>query len=86
MSEFPKTLTIQQTYEDALRQMEEDGNPYDEDAENEDSIPHIAIEIGDSMEEVEIDSWDDIPEGYEPSDPEDRAEYYEHKDRKKSIW
>lgn len=63
-SGFPRTIGIQQTPEAIIEELGYDPSH----SENEDSISLVDWEIGGSIEEdVEIDSWSDIPEGYELS-------------------
>lgn len=81
MSDFPKTLHIQWTFERVTKELKEDDYD-DEDSENEDSVPMRGILLGESIEEIEIDSWSDIPTDYEPSDDNDREDYYEYLDTK----
>jgi hypothetical protein len=74
MTVFPKTLELEWTTEKALSEIDE----YDEDAENEDSISALQIEIGQSREEFDLESWDDIPEGYIPTNEKYAEEYKEY--------
>lgn len=61
---FPRIVTIQQTPEAIIKELGYDPA----DSENEDSISLVDWEIGGSIEEdFEIESWSDIPEGYELS-------------------
>ena len=40
------------------------------------------MEIRDSREAIEINSWDDIPDGYEPANEQDADEYNNYLERK----
>ena len=66
----PKEIEIEWTYERARAESEED-----EDSLDEDAISDVDFQIGESRETIEINSWDDIPEGYEPVNPNDAEEY-----------
>lgn len=73
---FPKTIMIQMTTERAIQEL----GGYDSDSEDEDSVPAVPFQQGQSRMEIEINSWDDmddIPDGYEPVDlSEDEIEEY----------
>ncbi|RVU83849.1 hypothetical protein EOL70_13555 [Leucothrix sargassi] len=69
-SGFPRTVFTQLTREAALRAMQNDvgDDTFDpSDSENEDSISALAVYIGESIEEKEIDSWEDIEDDEELS-------------------
>lgn len=55
--EWPKVIIIKQTLEAVLAEL-------DPDLADDDDI--VANEIGQSMDEIEIESWSEIPRGYEP--------------------
>ncbi len=69
--EWPKEVLIKMTIEVAADDL-------DPDLADDDDI--VSNEIGESMETVEIDSWTDIPRGYEPvlDDPDHIASYEEY--------
>jgi len=66
----PREVDIQWTDEYARTQSEED-----EDSLDEDAISDVDWQIGESRETVEIISWDEIPNGYEPVNMNDAKEY-----------
>jgi len=66
----PKEVEIEWTYERARAESGED-----EDSLDEDAISDVDFQIGESRETIEINSWDDIPKGYEPVNPNDAEEY-----------
>ena len=68
---WPRDITIRATVETARLSL---GGDYDEDHEGDDALLN---EIGESMETIEIGSWEelDIPNGYEIADDDDRGEY-----------
>jgi murein tripeptide amidase MpaA len=69
----PKEIEIQWTEEYARTQSEED-----EDSLDEEAISDVDWQIGESRETVEINSWDEIPEGYEPVNENDAQEYNDY--------
>jgi len=56
-TKFPCEVTIQQTYESAREEMGDDYNEGDEDG--------LMGVLGESRTTIEIESLDDVPEGYE---------------------
>ena len=71
----PREIEIQYTREEAINQVGDD-----EDSLDEDSLSNVDFEIGQSRETIEINSWSEIPNGYEPVDKNDRAEFEEWKE------
>ena len=65
---FPRLIQIQFTYEEAVEQY------------GDDSDSNIYAQIGNSRETIEIKSWKDIPDGYEPVDEDELEEYGEWKE------
>lgn len=61
----------------AESQVNEDSESYDEDSASE-----VDFAIGESRYEADLDSWDDMPEGYEPVSDYERDEYYDYLSRK----
>ncbi|MBQ7881689.1 MAG: hypothetical protein IJ312_03130 [Treponema sp.] len=61
----------------AESQVNEDSESYDEDSASE-----VNFAIGESRYEADLDSWDDMPEGYEPVSDYERDEYYDYLSRK----
>ena len=57
----------------AESQVNEDSESY-----NEDSASEVDFAIGESRYEADLDSWDDMPEGYEPVSDYERDEYYDY--------
>lgn len=57
----------------AESQVNEDSESYDEDSASE-----VDFAIGESRYEADLDSWDDMPEGYEPVSDYERDEYYDY--------
>ena len=49
------SITIRENLENTHKRMADEGRPYDEGAENEDSIPADMVAQGESYEEVEIE-------------------------------
>jgi hypothetical protein len=85
LKKFPIIIKLQWTRKRALSKMEDN---YDEDSEDEESIPALDIEIGRSTDSFELNSWDDVPEGYEPVDEKylrEYKEYLENKDMEKQY-
>lgn len=64
---------IQMTQERAEREVYEDSDSYDEESASE-----LDYAIGESRYEADLDSWDDMPEGYEPVSDYERDEYYDY--------
>ena len=58
--EWPKEVLVKQTVEAATADL---GPDFDPDSDENDTVLN---EIGESMHTIEIDSWADIPLGYEP--------------------
>lgn len=66
--EWPREVCIRQTLDDIAAEL---GDDYDEDDEN----GLVATAIIDSMSTIAIESWEDIPDGYELFNKEDEADY-----------
>ncbi|MBP3772256.1 MAG: hypothetical protein J6I53_06135 [Treponema sp.] len=71
----PREIEIQYTREEAINQVGDD-----EDSSDEDSLSNVDFEIGQSRETIEISSWSEIPNGYEPVDKNDRTKFEEWKE------
>lgn len=69
-----RELEIQWTREYAQQNSYED-----EESLDEESISDVDWQIGESREVIEINSFDDIPEGYEPVNPTEAEEFDEWK-------
>ena len=67
--EWPREISIQQTYETAAAELGDAYNPDDDDA--------VSIAMGESRDALEIHSWDElrIPEGYEIVNEDDQDAY-----------
>lgn len=65
---------IQWTENFAKTQVTEDEDSYDEESVSSE----LDYEIGSSRYEADLDSWDDMPEGYEPVSDYERDEYYDY--------
>ena len=78
---WPREVTIQPTEETARRELPSN---YNEDDEGSDAL---LWQIGQMMQTVEIESWDDfqMPEGYEFFDEADREEYDAHVETKRNA-
>jgi hypothetical protein len=74
--DWPRAITIRATLEKTKSYLDQD---YDEEHEGDDAL---LVEQGYTMETREIQSWGDIPRGYEPADEDDRSEYYEYLESK----
>lgn len=61
----------------AESQVNEDSESYDEDSASE-----VDYAIGESRYEADLDSWDDMPTGFEPVSDYERDEYYDYLSRK----
>jgi hypothetical protein len=66
----PREVEIQWTYERARAESDEDEDSLDEDATSD-----VNFLIGQSRETREINSWDEIPDGFELVSPKDSDEY-----------
>lgn len=73
----PREVEVQWTEDYARSNCNDDEDSYDED-----SISNVDLEIGDSREAIEINSWDDIPDGYELANEQDADEYNNYLERK----
>jgi|GEM_PF-1995440 len=69
-----REIEIQLTQEAARNHCIEDG--YDEDSGSFDT--QVSWEIGSSRETVDLDTWEEMPNGYEPVGDAEAQEYYEH--------
>jgi hypothetical protein len=76
MTTFPLELEVQWTRHHAITQVDD----YDPDSDNEDSIDAVSWAIGQSTDTIVIDSWKDIPHGYEPCDDEMYEEWAQAED------
>jgi hypothetical protein len=78
---WPREVTIRATIETARGFLPEG---YDEDNEGDDALLNA---VGESMETVEIESWDDldVPEGYEIADDDEREEYDSYLESKRKT-
>lgn len=61
----------------AESQVNEDSESYDVDSASE-----VDYAIGESRYEADLDSWDDMPTGFEPVSDYERDEYYDYLSRK----
>lgn len=68
---------IQLQSERAESQVNEDSESYSEESASE-----VDWAIGESRYEADLDSWDDMPDGYEPVSDYDREQYYDYLERK----
>jgi hypothetical protein len=75
--DWPRDITIQATLEKTRTYLDED---YDDENEGDDAL---LVEQGNTMEEMTIESWADIPKGYEPTDPDEREEFYAWKESRR---
>jgi hypothetical protein len=75
---FPKEVLIQMTVERAMEEIDMDD--YNEGSSQLDEM--IGVTIGESIHPVTIESWDDIPEGYELASEEDIEDYEENMENK----
>ena len=66
--EWPREVCIRQTLDSIAAEL---GDDYDEDDNN----GLVATAIVDSMSTVEIESWEEIPDGYELFHREDQEDY-----------
>ena len=73
----PREVEVQWTEDYARSNCNDDEDGYDED-----SISNVDLEIGDSREAIEINSWDDIPDAYELANEQDADEYNNYLERK----
>ena len=69
-----REIEIQWTRETAEQNSYEDEESLDEEA-----ISDIDWQIGESRETIEISSYEDVPEGYEPVNPAEAEEFEEWK-------
>lgn len=69
-----REIEIQWTRETAEQNSYEDEESLDEEA-----ISDIDWQIGESRETIEISSYEDVPEGYEPVNPTEAEEFEEWK-------
>lgn len=74
----PREVDIQWTYDTAKNHAIDEGA--DEDSDNFDT--RVNWEIGDSRETIELDSWGDMPKGYEPVKYSDAVEYSDYLEAK----
>ena len=64
---------IQWTENYANSQVNGDSESYDEESPDE-----VDYSIGESRYEADLDSWDDMPDNYEPVSDYEKEEYYEY--------
>ena len=69
--EFPKEIEIHYTREKAIKELGYD----DEDELDEDAQSNVDCEIGQSIELFVLNSWEDMPKGYSPVDPNEAVKY-----------
>jgi hypothetical protein len=76
--DWPREVCICQTIEAIAAEL---GDDYDEDDDN----GLVATTLGESMGTIEINSWEEIPDGYELFGDKDKADfkaYLESKERR----
>jgi hypothetical protein len=76
--DWPRDVTIRPTLEKTKTFMDAD---YDEDHEGDDAL---LVEQGYAMDTVEMASWDDMPDGFEPAAEDEREDYYHYRESKDS--
>jgi hypothetical protein len=74
--EWPREVTIRPTLEKTKTFMDED---YDEEHEGDDAL---LVEQGQAMDTISLESWDEMPEGYEPTAEDEREEYHAYLETK----
>jgi hypothetical protein len=76
--EWPREVCINQTLDAIAAEL---GDDYDEDDDN----GLVATALLDSMDTIEIESWEEIPAGYELHDPKDREEFQVYLESKQHL-
>jgi hypothetical protein len=85
MNSFPREVTIIMTNDRVLQEI--DMNDYNEGSSQLEEV--IGYELGHSIDCIEIDSWEEIPEGYTvmgEGDLEEYENYLQQKQKKKTFF